>query len=424
MSGDFKDPDIFSSPQKTDDGFKDAEIFAPAQTEAPVETQQAQKPKQTFGDYYKQRMTSGVRSLLKGFVTGGPAGLMTAGVGEANQTIGDAIDKVAYNAGGAVTDLTGSPELGWAANTLTQAAPSVLGGKGAQLVMSPAMKSMGERIMQMALKPPLEAHQKMFAPGVSRAQAAINTLLEKGVNPADFEALETRRAALAVARQAETAGSGATLSVKDVADYVPNAMEKFRFGPLADEAVDVLGKVQQKFVNHPEIGGATEIPIQLAEKLKQGYQAAIGNKYGAMTPNQSATEIETAGEKQLARALRELQAKAAPKTAESLAEESALINAKKLAQRRAEMSGNNQLAGMAWINPAMLPYWIAERSPMLGGLMARSLYSGRDVVPMLGGSVAGGYAMAPQAVAPGESPSLDLAALGALYSRYMGALSR
>lgn len=349
--------------------------------------------------------------------------------------INQGIEKVAYNVGGRVTDAASnvlpaerthplqyaiptSGEVGYLANVGTQALPTLLAGQAAQKLMSPSFQSAAERLMRIALKPPLEANQKMMAPGVTKAQAAINTLLEQGVNPTSEGAatLEARRAALAAARAAEMEKSGATVNVRDAADYAANAMDKFKFTPIAEDAAGEIGKAQSKLVNHPEVAGRTDIPIQLAEELKQGWQATVAKKYGAPPAAPTLAEVETEAEKQIARGLRELQAKAAPKTAGSLSEEAKLINAKKLAERRGATSGNNQLGGIGWLNPGMLPFIIAERSPTLGGLMARMLYQGQNVLPLLGGGIGGIYTMAPHGVAPGDSPMLDLTGEGLLYS--------
>jgi hypothetical protein len=82
-------------------------------------------------------------------------------------------------------------------------------------------------------------------------------------------------------------------------DYVPNAYRGSLTAPLATQAIEDLGKVQTAFLEHPNIMGASEIPIQMAQDMKQGYQRAIGDKgYDVLkTPT-------TEGEKQIARGLR------------------------------------------------------------------------------------------------------------------------
>src|SRR5678815_5049891 len=129
--------------------------------------------------YYADRMRAAPINLARGLMQGGALGLAGAGVGEAMATTGDAIDKAAYNAGGAVTDLTGSPAAGYVANVATQVVPTVLTGQGAKVMASPMMESAGKRIMQAALKPTWEANR------TGKDAKAIDTLLEEGVNPTE-----------------------------------------------------------------------------------------------------------------------------------------------------------------------------------------------------------------------------------------------
>lgn len=405
-----KDNDIFGDAASTATKRGDADIFKDVAAEARQETKQAEPEAPV--DWKMNALKFGMF----------PGAAVKAGV----DVLNNGIEKAAYNVGGAVTDKAASilpvertnplqsliptaPEVGYLANLGTQFLPTLAAGNAAQKLGSPAMESGAQRLMQMALKPSLDAHQKMASPGVSKAQQAVETLLKEGFNPTDVAGMESRMGILAAGRAAEMAKSGATIPTKQVADYVPNALEQFKYGPNADEAVDALGKVQKTFLNHPEVAGQAEIPIQLAEKLKQGYQAAIGKKYGAPMAGQTSAEMELAGEKQIARGLRELQAQVAPQTAESLSREAALINAKKLGERRAAMTGNNQIMGLGWIaNPMMWPMWLAERSPTVGGLMARGMYQSKDALPFAAGAYGAGRVMAPQGVAPGEDPMLDL----------------
>jgi hypothetical protein len=61
-------------------------------------------------------------------------------------------DKAAYDAGGKVTDLTGSPELGFATNLAVQSVPSLLGMGGGKAV-APVLERGAEKLMHSALKP-------------------------------------------------------------------------------------------------------------------------------------------------------------------------------------------------------------------------------------------------------------------------------
>jgi hypothetical protein len=83
-------------------------------------------------------------------------------------------ERIAYEAGGRVTDLTGSPGAGYLTNVAIQAAPTVIGaawGPGKEMV-----KSGAKSLMQKALKP----SQADLLTG--KADRAITTMLDEGVN--------------------------------------------------------------------------------------------------------------------------------------------------------------------------------------------------------------------------------------------------
>lgn len=402
----YRDADIFGgdSPEK-----RDADIFTAPPAEKSAPTMEPPQEEKSLGQYYVDRMKQAPLNMARGLLKGGMGGLAQAATGEALQTVGDATDKAAYNAGGAVTDVTGSPAAGYVANVATQALPTVLSGRGAQTLVSPAMESAGKRIMQAALKPTYQDLRK------GKGDRAVQTLLDEGINPTQggVNTLQSRVDELSQKVEKLISGSGARVSTTEVADTAAQAYPKFSKGPQAVTAADDIGKVQTAFMEHPAVGGAKDIPVQLAQEMKSGYQKAVGDKgYGEM---KNAT---TEGEKGIARGLREQISKAVPGVAETNAKESELINALKLAERRAHMSANNNIVGLGWMinSPLALPLWLAERSPALGGLMARALYSGRNVLPYGVGAGSAGALMAQQGVAPGQSPVLDLTGDGALYS--------
>ena len=117
-----------------------------------------------------------VNALPDRMVGGGPMGMLTsAAVSGTN----DALERGAYEAGGRVTDATGSPALGTAANVAVQAIPMALGGGTGSMVGSgvkPALRSGAEWMMRSALKPSVP---DMLS---GKGPRAINTLLERGEN--------------------------------------------------------------------------------------------------------------------------------------------------------------------------------------------------------------------------------------------------
>ena len=401
----FKDPDIFGG-GGDEPTYKDPEIFKTPEPEKPEPKFEAKKQERTFGEYVTDRAKSGAMNLARGYLMGGPLGLAGAGAQEASQTMGAAIEKVAYDAGGKVTDLTGSPAAGYVANVATQAVPTVLSGRAAQSVMSPSFEAAGRRLMQMALKPTYEAHRK------GKAAKAIDTLLEEGINPTEggVNALRSKIDDLNDEIKSRISASSGTVYVGDVDKAILDKLDQFKKQVTPNADMKAVRDAWGEFRSHPLISGQPNIPVQTAQELKQGTYQSLGSKpYG----EQQGASVEA--QKTLARGLKEGIAKAVPEVADLNKRESALLNAAALAERRSMMANNNQIVGLGWMNPLMLPFWLAERSPMLGGLMARGMYSGRNFLPNVGGALAGGSVMAPQGVAPGETPMLDLTALGALY---------
>src|SRR5258706_2581402 len=86
--------------------------------------------------------------------------------------LSDALDKAAYRTGSAVTDVTGSPAAGLAANIGVQAVPMVAGGSLAKAA-APALRGGAEWLMQSAVKPTL----KQLRSG--DAAKAIDTMLSE-----------------------------------------------------------------------------------------------------------------------------------------------------------------------------------------------------------------------------------------------------
>jgi hypothetical protein len=293
---------------------------------------------------------------------------------------GSGLPKVMYDFGGRIAD-AGYPGVGAAVNAIPDALQIMMGGNVAAAGGKPVMEAAAKSLMRSAMKPTLEEARK------GRAAPAVETMLKEGFNPTagGVEKMKARLAELGDQVKNEIASSGATIPTSRVADYVPSAYPRFANGPLATQAIDDLGKVQTQFLEHPNIMGASEIPIQMAHDMKQGYQRAIGDKgYDVLkTPT-------TEGEKQIARGLREQIALARPGVQEPLSKEAEIIRAMKIAERRAAVDANKNPIGLGWIGqPWMVPFWMWDRSALGKSLAARALYSGSESVPMLGGSASG-----------------------------------
>lgn len=358
-----------------------------------------------------QQQGSGMQHLQTYMQMLNPAGFAAQKAAEYG---GQMLDKAAYNVGGRVTDaLAGSsdefgnklpPEVagaaGYGANLATQIIPTVFGGEAAKAA-SPAIQATARSLMRSALKPGA-------ASGV-RGEAAVGTMLNEGANVSagGVEKLKGTLGRLGGEVEKDIAGSGAMVPTRAVADYVPQAYPRFENGPAARSAVEDLGKVQENFLQHPKVAGATEIPVQVAHDLKRGYQRAIGDRgYGELkTPT-------TEGEKQIARGLRELEGEAVPSIVEKLKREREIINALKYAERRVAVEGNKNPIGLGALlsQPWMAPIWMWDRSSLAKSITARALNQGSQRIPQtlaqLMAAAASGY---------NNTPALDPYTGGSLY---------
>lgn len=293
---------------------------------------------------------------------------------------GSGTAKMAYDAGGWVSEKTGSPFLGAAVSVIPDFINMSIGGASGQAV-APVLDAAGKSLMRSAMKPTLEQVKR------GKAAPAVKTMLDEGFNPTagGVEAMKSRVADLAEQVKASVANSGARIDTHKVADFVPQAYRHFQNGPLAVSAIDDLGKVQSNFLQHPNIGGAREIPIQVAQDMKSGYQKAVGDKgYGLLKT------AETEGEKQVARGLRELIGEAVPSVKSPLKREADLIQALKIAERRVAIDANKNPIGLGWLaQPWMIPFWLWDRSALAKGLTGRALYSGQQHIPASAGALGG-----------------------------------
>ncbi len=112
------------------------------------------------------------------------------------------------------------------------------------------------------------------------------------------------------------------------------------------------------------------MPIDLAQKLKQGTYTQLRDAYGELTGAQ------TEAQKALAAGLRNEIEKAVPEVASHNARASDLWNALNVAQRRAAIQGNNNPLGLTSLAPTGVgaAAMAIDRSALLRSLMANALY--------------------------------------------------
>jgi hypothetical protein len=325
-------------------------------------------------------------NVAKGIVTGGPLmGPMTALAGESQKML----DRGAYDIGGKVTDVTGSPEAGFAANVATQAIPTVLGGIAGKTIASQPMQSAGKAVMQSALKP----QSKDLLSG--DAAKAVQTMLDEGVSvtPGGAAKLRGMITKLDAEVKAKIAASPAVVDKAHVMKEVHETLKTFRnqLNSASDEAA--ILKSWQETSNKL----AAKIPVQTAQDLKQGTYKILSDKYAKIgqVENEAATQAQMAG----ARGLRKGIEEAVPGVGELNAKEAQLINALEMAERRVGVGGNRDIAGIAWLaqNPQAALAMMADRSSTFKSLLARLLYSrSKDIPTAVGAGTAGLYQGATQ----------------------------
>lgn len=311
---------------------------------------------------------------------GVPGGFVTTMASEGMDVANKALNKGAYKAGGVVTDLGAKaglpPEaaagLGYATDVAIQAAPVILSGQLAKGA-APSFERSAKGMMQSALKPPLDSLRD------KSAFRAIDTLLKEGVsvNASGVAQLRSRIAQLNDEIKSVIASSPATVNKAEVGRRLSDVLEKFKnqVNPQAD--MEAIKQAWLNFRNHPLLAGKEEIPVQLAQQLKQGTYKVLEGKYGEVG------SASTEAQKGLARGLKEEIAKKIPEVAKLNARESDLLNALLLSERRSLMAGNANPGGLAWLskNPMAMAAFLADKSSSFKSALAQLLYRGQEQIP-------------------------------------------
>lgn len=315
-------------------------------------------------------MDQALSGIKTGFRFGGPMGAAIGAIPAASK----ALDQAAYETGGKVTDVTGSPKLGFAANVAMQAVPAVVGGLGGK-VAAPLLEDAATGLMKSALKPTLKDWQ------TGRAATAIQTMLDEGVNVSQGGVMKLRQKIYDLNNEIANKIMASPEVVDKNAVYGPikETLDKFtkQVNPTADVAK--IKAAWEEFINHPLLSGSS-MPVQLAQELKQGTYRILSKKYG------EAGSAETEAQKAIARGLKDQVAQAVPEVSGLNAQESNLITALKVAERRTMMEGNKNPMGLAMLthNPAAWAAFMADRSGAAKSMLARLLNSGSETLPQLG----------------------------------------
>lgn len=290
------------------------------------------------------------------------------------------LDKGAYKAGGVATDVSAKvlpPEaagaVGYATNVAVNALPALVGGETAKL-LKPAFEKAGRDLMQSALKPTLEQLR------TGKAAKAIDTMLNEGVNvtPGGLSKLRGKIGELNDQITDAIKNSPAVVDKGKVVQVLQQTFKKFESQVNPQSDLKAIRKAWNEFMSHPLLTGKQDIPVKLAQELKSGTYKALGDKsYGEL----KGATIEA--QKDLARGLKEEIGKAVPGISDLNAQESKILNAMNVTERRVLMDANKNPIGLGWLafHPESWIGFMADRSPLIKSLLARAMYSGSEQIP-------------------------------------------
>lgn len=236
-----------------------------------------------------------------------------------------------------------------------------VGGKVADGVSSGA-----QRLMQSAIKPTIAQLRS------GDATTAVEMMLKYGINPTNGGVGKLRGLVDDLNDQigSSIANSGASIDKSKVAQRLDDVRTKFgnQVSPTAD--LNAIQSTADDFMNHPGFIG-DQIPVSAAQAMKQGTYRVLAKKYGQM----GSADIEA--QKALARGLKDEIAGAVPGIGALNAEESKLLAALGVTERRAMMELNKNPMGLAALaqSPASWAMFMADKSALFKSMSARMLNS-------------------------------------------------
>lgn len=330
-----------------------------------------------------------ISEAIKGMSQGGPPAAVLRGFVLPAIDYGNrALEEGAYKAGGAVTDIaakTGLPPevsggLGYGTNVVAQAIPALAGGELMRPLSGP-IQNMARRVMQSALKPALKDLKS------GKAAQAIDTMLEEGFNPtkSGIEKIKEKINDLNFQIKSVIANSPETVNKGEVGKRLLDEFNKFKNQVNPNSDLETIKNAWMEFRNHPLLAGVTDIPVQIAQDLKQGTYRILNKKYGQLGT------ADDAAQKALARGLKEEISTKVPEVAGLNAQESKLFNVLGIAEKPALMDANKNIGGLALLTHNLPGFaaFMADRSALAKSLLARMLYSGSEAIPTTAGQTGG-----------------------------------
>lgn len=229
-----------------------------------------------------------------------------------------------------------------------------------------AAKTGAQRLMVHALKPV----PKDIISG--KADIAAKELLARGINPNTGGTIKIKELISDLNTRAGNLVQGAQGSVgkQQVLSGIDDTTNKFMMQAAPESDLNAIRAVADEFANHPAITGE-QIPVQLAQKLKEGTYDVLRGKYGEVG------SASTEAQKAIARGLRQGVEEAVPAVVPLNAEQHALLRTLDVVERRAAMDlakDPAQLTGMLR-SPAAWAAFTANKSSMFKAVVAQMLDS-------------------------------------------------
>ena len=256
-----------------------------------------------------------------------------------------------------------------------------------------ALMNKAEDLVYSALKPIQSAYKS------GAAKDAVDTILNtKGLYPSKggIEKLNSMIGDLNDQIKTKITNSTEKVQLQDVVDKLHGLKDKFLYqvNPNADLAA--IDTAEQEFLKHqlfPQ--GTTEIPVQLAQKMKQATYRSLGDKaYGEIGG------ASRESQKALARGLKEGIASKVGDINELNATEGKLLNAQDVIERAANRNSNKEMGGLAYLmHPGQALAYLMDRNPSSKTALAKALYMlGNNKGPpgVVKGTQAATYAAIPE----------------------------
>jgi len=247
--------------------------------------------------------------------------------------------------------------------------------------------------MQSALKPDKAARES------GRAATAIQTLLDEGINV-------TKGGAEALRGKVDDL----TTEVGRILDRYPNAqVDKQRVYDALNDTITramkqgtpqsdvaIINKAVMDFAQHPLLQSAADIPVKLAQELKQGIWRRLKDSSFGVNAMPAA---ERDAQKAIGSGLRQGIEDVAPEVGPVNAETKKFLDTLKLVESRAGAEGNKQIFGLGALSPSMHNFlaWMLDRYPAGKSILARYFYTHADPeqVGRAAGAAVGAYSGQP-----------------------------